>query len=211
MKNIRYILAGLAAAFLALAPSAAWASEKPDQYVTVVWQMPSWEIEHNMPLPSWPQKLFSYSEPTTSDNYVETALPTCGYIQRDVYRYTTYTQVSNVDNLIAGGVLTAPNKPYPESVVRSELVNLGECVSESPTPSPTPTPSVTPSPTPSPTITPSPSESATPSSTPSTSKSQTPTPTLPKTGPTETLAVMGVFGLLCVLGGIYMVVQWRKP
>lgn len=209
MRRLIALLSAMVA-FFAIAMmlgTPAW-SEEP-KYKTVAWTMPSWEVEHNKPIPSWPQTFFAAVGTVTPDmDALDSQLTGCSQWQVDVYKYDTKWQRKQVDALIAGGVLNGPNNPYPEPLVSAKLFKGGPCTS--PTPTPTPTPMVTPSPTPSITSTPSPSASEpTPSSTPSDSSPPTPTPTksvccdeeLPHTGPLAALLGMFLFGVACIVGG----------
>lgn len=165
-------LAALAVATVLTTALPASAAIQEPQFRTVAWQMPTWEVVNNQPVPTWPQTLFVASDPSTVKDYATLDLPECGYFQIDLYRYTTEQDRANVDALIAGGTLTAPNKPYPEPVVKAKLVNRYNCDSPSPSPSES-TPS------------PSPSESS-PSPTPSTSTPPPPSPTPPSSPPVST-------------------------
>lgn len=233
---MRKALAALSALFaliglgLLFAPVAS-ATQVEHHYVTVVWSMP------NSTAPSWPQQIVSHTEGTVPT--LDVTVPDCGYFQVDVYNYTSESDIAEVDNLIAVGVLTAPNHPA-EPLISGGLgtawkfVNAGACETATPTPTPTevtPTPTeTTPTPTPTETTpTPTPTET-TPTPTPTSAtptpseSSSTPVPTSTdgKGGPPPTelahtggsgsggpIALAG-FGLLA--GGITLIaLAYRKP
>lgn len=160
-------------------------------YVVATWAMPSWK---NATTPVWPQTLVSHVV-TSTGSLAQADLPDCGYLQVDVYNYTTPKDKADVDALIKGGVLKGPSNPVHEPLVSGGLgtawtfLNKGECTTPTPTPSttsPTPTPTET-TPTPTPTTTsptPTPTET-TPTPTPTTT-SPTPTPTQTTPTPTPT-------------------------
>ena len=157
---------------MVVSASRASATEVQEQYMVTAWEMPSWVDDRTA---VWPQKLHSNVIVTSKDGALDRAeiVAKCGYFQIDVYKYMTEADRANVDNLIAGGVLKAPDNPYDEPLIKGgygkawTFLNLGTC--ETTTPTPTPTPSTT-SPTPTP------SESTT---------TPTPTPTTPVPSTTE--------------------------
>ena len=125
-------------------------------YVVATWAMPSWK---NATTPVWPQTLVSHVV-TSTGSLAQADLPDCGYLQVDVYNYTTPKDKADVDALIKGGVLKGPSNPVHEPLISGGLgtawtfLNKGECTTPTPTPSttsPTPTPTeTTPTPTPTP-------------------------------------------------------------
>lgn len=180
---------------MVVSASRASATEVQEQYMVTAWEMPSWADDRTA---VWPQKLHSNVIVTSKDGALDRAeiVAKCGYFQIDVYKYTTESDRANVDNLIAGGVLKAPDNPYDEPLIKGgygkawTFLNLGTCETTTPTPtpsttSPTPTPSEsTTTPTPTPTTdtpTPTPSTTQPQTSPPATSE----TPEMPPTTPSD--------------------------
>lgn len=178
MRKFAIAVIALFAGLFFAAPASA--TQHDAQYVTIVWEMPSWAGSQS---PTWPQKIVSHTQTSHPTLGVET--PECGYFQVDIYKYTTESDRAKVDALIAGGVLKGPGNP-PEPLIPGgwgtayKLVNAGTCETATPTPTPTET---TPTPTPTPTET-------TPTPTPTTSSpTPTPTPTPTSATPTPTPSV----------------------
>ena len=179
MKSVtKFVLTGTITAIATsigfCAPAQAAAVVEP-HFMVVTWQMPGWTDNTH---PTWPQTVVENVE-TTVPSLQEAVVPECGYFQTDVYKYTTTADVKAVDYLLSGVQLTSPQHPTEPLIkggrgVAYELINSGECPSETPTPTPTTT-SVTPTPT---SVTPTPS-----TTTPTPTKSET-TPISPTT--TET-------------------------
>lgn len=167
MKKILGIIALLLCLGVFMAPAAsATESNQPKEWKVFVWNMPSW----NGGAPTWPQTLNSVRLVTETKGAISsTELPSCGFFQIDLYRYTTEHDRAQVDYLESTGKLYGPQNPA-EPIVDWKLVNQGECPTETPTPTPTVT---VPTPTPTPTVT---SSTPTPSVTPSETPTITPTP-----------------------------------
>lgn len=204
MKKILAVMAVLFGLTFIAAPAVAHDRDESDgKFVVVTWEMPSWKNDKTA---TWPQKYVSHVKTDKAGFYEVDAK--CGYFQQDIYNYRSDRDRANVDALIAGGVLNGPSNPVHEPLISGgwgkawRFVNLGECVTPTPTPTettptptptettPTPTPTTeTPTPTPSDTVTPTPTEtSATPTPTEST-ESPTPTPSETTGTPTVTPSV----------------------
>lgn len=108
----------------------------------------------------------------------EALLPSCGYVQEDVYLLSSQDDVALLASLEANGLTESNGMAGDHTIVQHWMFeNAGDCSTPSPSESASPTDTATP--TPSDTATPTPSESASPSdsATPTPTDTATPTPT----------------------------------
>jgi len=182
-SRIAALGASLLAAAALLVPASVAATSLP-QTVTVSWLLPvtpqvQLDVEDATPsnfAATFPQVYVAQIDGANLGS--EALLPSCGYVQEDVYKLASQDDVALLASLEANGLTLSGGQAGDHSIVQDWIFEYaGDCQSSSPTPSESASPSDSATPTPSESASPSDSATPTPSESASPSDSATPTPT----------------------------------